>query len=171
MDTSTIYAVQIWPQYIPKGERLTPLQRLTIAFETVAAVFSTFQQRGVATKKMLAGTLHRPEGHIREILADLEEAGIIHHVQEKRREGFVPAAPAEVLPATDIVKMVLGPEQKRDFHHPLTVKAMEAALAAVSGKKIELPIHLQKIEGSLPKGISQPSLFTPSPAPSTQDRK
>ncbi len=158
------FAVQVWPQYLPASARLTPLCKLTIAFETVAAVFGTFQERGLATKKLLAATLNRPEGYIREVLEDLEKAGIIHHVQEKRREGFVPAAPVDTLAASDIIRMVLGSKQKGDRHHPLTLKAFEAALAAVADKKIELPTYLpEKRRRSCRRGSASQASSPPSP--------
>ncbi|MEJ2690617.1 MAG: hypothetical protein P8130_11835 [Deltaproteobacteria bacterium] len=96
-------------------------------------------------------------------MEDLEEAGIIHHVQEKRREGYVPAAPAEAMPTSDIIKMVLGPAQKGDFHHPLALMALNAALAAVEDKRIEMPTYLGRREEGLPKGISQTTLFPREP--------
>jgi membrane protein len=156
------FAIQNWRQYLPEGERMTPLKKMTIAFEAVAAILEGFKLRQVTSKKMLAHSLNRQPGHISIVLKELEEAGIIHHVQEKRHEGYVPAAPSEVIPATEIVSMVMGSPTPGDLHHPLTIRALESALKAVADRKVEVPAHLQKEAEKMPPGITQSELFNPS---------
>jgi len=154
------FAVQVWRRYLPAGDRLTPLDRLTIAFEIVATIQEAFHHRRVVNTKTLASVLNRSEGHIQEILEDLEKAGVVHHVQEKNQEGFMPAGPDEMIQARDIVRMVFGTATCDEQHHPLTLKTLEAAMAALSDKKIELPDRLRKEVQSMPAGMIQSSLFT-----------
>jgi len=157
------FAVQVWRQYLPAGDQLAPLNRLTLAFEIVATIQEAFLERRVVNSKMLASVLNRSEGHVQELLEDLEKAGVIHHVQEKNQEGFMPAAPVDLIQASDIVCMVLGSATRDEQHHPLTIKALEAAMVALSDKKIELPDRLKKEMQSMPSGMVQSSLFTPKP--------
>jgi len=156
------FAVQNWRLYLPEDERMTPLKKMTLAFETVATILEGFKLRQVTSKKMLAQSLNRQPGHISIVLKELEEADIIHHVKEKRHEGYVPAAPSEVIAAAEIVSMVMGSPTPAELHHPLAIRARESALKAVANRKVEMPDHQQKEVEKIPPGFNQSELFKTS---------
>jgi membrane protein len=100
------FAVQVWRRYQWRGFRLTPMNRLGLAFEVVAIAAADYQQKVVTTRLNLIQLLKQPDTCIREILDDLSEAGILRYVKDER--GYVPAGPVAELSALEIADLMLG---------------------------------------------------------------
>ena len=100
------FAVQVWRRYQWRGFRLTPINRLGLAFEVVAIAAADYQQKIVTTRPDLIQILKQPDTCIREILDDLSEAGILRYVKDEK--GYVPAGPVAELSALEISELMLG---------------------------------------------------------------
>ncbi|MBU0481780.1 MAG: YihY/virulence factor BrkB family protein [Proteobacteria bacterium] len=125
------FAVQVWRRYLWKGFRLTPINRLGLAYEIVSIAAADYQQKMITTRERLVELLKQPDASIREILDDLSGVGILRYVKDG--QGYVPAGPVSELSALEIGEMVLG-NQTFDFSErnpvPYLLKVIRKTLAA-----------------------------------------
>ena len=129
------FAVQFWRQYSPAESRLTPIARLTLAFNIVNHALADFKTRRVTTRANLAETIKQPETSVNSVINELVQGGILRAVQG-RQESYAPASPAETIRPAEIVDLILGTEAPHLTGDALAMEALMAARQALADKTI-----------------------------------
>jgi membrane protein len=104
------YAFQFSKQYQWKKIILSPVIRLAMAFDIMAAALNDFTARQITTKRSLANQLDQPVNAIAIIIKELVKGGMLRRVSGKL-EGYVPAAPSASLKPIEIVDIVFGKDK------------------------------------------------------------
>ena len=131
----TAFALQVWRTYRLHDLELSPMTRMTLAFEIVARILDDFKSRTLTTADILRRELEQPLAAVQEVLDDLLAAGTIRKVV-KDEEGYVPAAPEGKICPAEIVEVVFGKQTSGLPQNPLAKDALKAAKKALSGRKI-----------------------------------
>ncbi len=129
------FAVQIWDRYLWKKHRLTPIDRLGLAYDIVSVTASDFQSKSITTKFDLLQALKQPDAYVQEVLDDLTEAGVLRFVRDEV-QGYVPSGPLTELSPVDIAELVLGEETEQFSEGNLALEVLSTARKTLAGKKI-----------------------------------
>ena len=129
------FAVQIWDRYLWKKHRLTPIDRLGLAYDIISVTASDYQNKTLTTKDALLQTLRQPDAYIQEVLDDLTEAGVLRFIRDDVH-GYVPSAPVSELPPVEIAELILGDETDQISENNLAMEIIEAIRKSLADRKI-----------------------------------
>jgi membrane protein len=129
------FAAQVWRHYHWQEPAMTPIARLTIAFEIIGTALSDFHHRRTTDPATLARQLKQPLYLVNKVMQDLLAGGIIRRV-DGETNSYVPAATeAEIKPA-EIVELIFGKEVPLLSSGSLATEVLDAARKSLADKKI-----------------------------------
>jgi membrane protein len=130
------FACQVWRRYDWHQRPLTPLARLSLAFDIIAAALADFHHRLATYPPVLAKQLQQPLIIILQVMQDLVAGGIMRKV-EGNMDGYVPVATEKEIAPAEIVELILGKDISMAPINPMALDALQAATAALAGRKLE----------------------------------
>jgi membrane protein len=129
------FAAQVWRRYNWYELALTPIARLTIAFDIIGAALSDFHHRKVTESASLARRLKHPLSTVNLVLQDLVAGGVIRIV-DGNANCYVPAATEEEIKPVEIVDLVFGNTIPPSSSSSLANEVLDGARRALADKKI-----------------------------------
>ncbi len=129
------FAVQVWRRYNWHELALTPIARLTIAFDIIGAALSDFHHRKVTEPTSLARRLKHPLSTVNLVMQDLIAGGIIRKV-DGNANGYVPAATEEEIKPAEIVDLVFGNTIPPSSSSSLAHEVLDGARRSLADKKM-----------------------------------
>ena len=129
------FAVQVWDRYLWQKHRLTPIERLGLAYDIVSVTANDYHDKSITTKDHLLKALKQPDAYIQEVLDDLTKAGILRFVQDDS-QGYVPSGPIAELSPLEIAELILGEETEQLSENNLALEILAAASKTLAKKKI-----------------------------------
>lgn len=140
------FAVQVWKGYIRRGSTLTPINRLSIAFDIIETVLADFKSRKLTDHASLSRKLRHSDSYIAIVLNDLLKGGIVRRISDEDG-GVVPATTADHIDPAEIIDIVFGKETYAGRGNRLAQEALNAARAALAERKIEpVPEHAEPVQ-------------------------
>ncbi len=132
LGASLAYAIQNCNNYRIPGLKRAPERKLQLAFDILDSVYHDFESRKTTTLETLI-KLHPGEqfGDIQKVTEKLAAGGLLHCI-EKDEIAYIPAVPAEVLEAKEVVHLFLGDLDPKATKNKFACQVMEAAEAAVA---------------------------------------
>ncbi|HID97685.1 MAG TPA: YihY family inner membrane protein [Thermodesulfobacteriaceae bacterium] len=121
------YACQSWQRYVPAGSRVVPFTRLALAFDILRTVYEAFNRRSKTTLSQIAACLNISEVRIKEMVSELDRAGLVRCV-ENGTGSITPAAPAEQILMAEVFDAIIGSDSQ-------TTPGARIACKAASGAK------------------------------------
>lgn len=131
----TAFAAQVWRRYIWKEVTITPIVRLAMAFDIIGVVLADFHARRISDPASLARQLGQSFISVNEVIAELQNGGILRQV-DGETFGYVPAAPEEEIQPAEIIDLILGANVPSIAGGSLATEALNAARLSLAGKKI-----------------------------------
>ncbi len=132
------FACQMFRDYAWRRPRLTPYNRLALAFDLLDDIFSDFSARKLSTIASLRERHNRHEQKvITLVLALLTEGGLLRRVEDG--DSYVPAAPPAEFTAGDVVNIIWGEE---GGGHPLANQALAQAAQGLAWPHILAPARI-----------------------------
>lgn len=129
------FAAQVWKGYIRKGSTLTPISRLSMAFDIIETVLADFKSRKVTDQASLSRQLQHPDSYIAIVLNDLLKGGIVRRISDDDG-GIVPATTPDHIDPAEIIDIVFGKETYAGRSNRLAQEALNGARSALTGRKI-----------------------------------
>ena len=129
------FAAQVWRRYTWHEPAITPITRLTIAFEIIGTALADFHHRRTTEPTTLARQLKQPLYLVNKVIQDLLAGGIIRRV-EGEANAYVPAATEEEIKPAEIVELVFGKEVPLLRSGILANEVLDAARKSLAEKKI-----------------------------------
>jgi len=129
------FAAQVWRHYTWQEPALTPIARLTIAFEIIGTALVDFHHRRTTDPTTLARQLRQPLYLVNKVIQDLLAGGIIRRVNGEANV-YVPAATEEEIRPAEIVELVFGKEVPLLPSGSLATEVLDAARKVLADKKI-----------------------------------
>ncbi|MDH3359985.1 MAG: YihY/virulence factor BrkB family protein [Desulfobulbaceae bacterium] len=125
------FAVNVHNRYQPKqNTKLTPRMELALAYDLMSILFADFQVRKTSSLERLLQKLDYPAPSIISTLQKLTQAGLV-----RSNDGedliYLPATPAEQLPATEVMDVIFGETQPETKGGELSAKALTGARATL----------------------------------------
>lgn len=112
------FACQVWREYDWKRPYLSAARKLSLAFTLLDAIGEHFKERGLASLDELSDNqTGYTSGEVSVVLTLLNQGGLIRHVDDDGRAGYVPASPVESILPSEVVELVIG--QFDTTSHPL----------------------------------------------------
>lgn len=132
------FACQMFKDYAWHRPRLTPYNRLALAFDLLDDIFSDFSARRLSTTASLCERHSRHEQKvITRVLALLTEGGLLRRVEDG--DSYVPAAPPAEFTAGDVVNIIWG---EKDGGHPLANQALAQAAQGLAWPHLPPPARI-----------------------------
>jgi len=132
------FACQMFKDYAWHRPRLTPYNRLALAFDLLDDIFSDFSARKLSTTASLRERHNRHEQKvIAQVLALLTEGGLLRRVEDG--DSYVPAAPPTEFTAGDVVNIIWG---EKDGGHPLANQALAQAAQGLAWPHLPAPARI-----------------------------
>lgn len=126
------FACQMFKDYAWQRPRLTPYNRLALAFDLLDDIFSDFSARNLSTMASLRERHSRHDQDvIAQVLALLTDGGLLRRVEDG--DAYVPAAPPAEFTAADVVNIIWGEE---GGGHPLANQALAQAAQGLAWPRI-----------------------------------
>jgi len=129
------FAAQVWRDYNWREPAMTPIVRLTIAFEIIGTALANFHHRRTTDPTTLARQLKQPLSLVNKVIQDLLAGGIIRRVDGEANV-YVPAATEEEIRPAEIVELVFGGEVPMLRSGSLATEVLDAARKVLADKKI-----------------------------------
>jgi membrane protein len=124
------FACQVWREYDWQRPELNASRELSLAFSLLDVIGMDFKGRGVATSMELSETqVGYTPGEVSAVLNKLNRGGLIHHVDDDARAGYVPASPVEEILPSEVVDLIIG--RLDDESHPLARQFAESAKSTI----------------------------------------
>lgn len=129
------FACQVWRSYSRKSQPMSPQEKLSLAFDILELVYQNFQKGLVENSAEIANKLDHRHDEISRVLFSLTENGLLHHVNDENKSGFVPAIPQNSLILSKVVDAVFGPRPAKE--NLLAAETFEAAKNYAAGKNLQ----------------------------------
>jgi len=129
------FAAQVWRYYNWQVPAMTPIVRLTIAFEIIGTALADFHHRRTTDPATLARQLNQSLYLVNKVIQDLLAGGIIRRVNGEANV-YVPAATEEEIKPAEIVELILGREVPSLPSGPLATAVLDAARKSLADKTI-----------------------------------
>lgn len=105
------YAVQNRNVYYLPGSRVSPQRTLQLAFDILNTVYANFSRKTPTTfDDLIRANSGEKPGSIMDIIKELIRGGLLHRTDDGG-SAYVPAAPAEIIEARQVVQLILGHEK------------------------------------------------------------
>lgn len=132
------FACQTFRDYAWRRPRLSPYNRLALAFDLLDDIFNDFSARKLSTTASLHERHNRhDEKVIAQVLALLTAGGLLRRVEDG--DSYVPAAPPAEFTAGDVVNIIWGEE---GGGHPLANQALTQAAQGLAWPHLPAPARL-----------------------------
>ncbi|MEA2108003.1 MAG: YihY/virulence factor BrkB family protein [Pseudomonadota bacterium] len=125
------FALQVYRYYQPKQTIITPVKRLALSLDLLTLIFKDFQQQKQSNLEDVAQTMNEPEPTVRNISADLLDAGLLRRVNGNE-DYLMPAGPAETMKPSAIIDIIWGKQPGNSPGGKLTAKVMQAVHESTS---------------------------------------
>jgi membrane protein len=129
------FAAQVWRRYNWQEPVMTPIVRLTIAFEIIGTALTDFHHRKTTDPTTLARKLRQPMYLVNKVIQDLLAGGMIRRV-EGEENLYVPAATEEEIKPAEVVELIFGREVPLLSSSALATDVLDAARKSLAGRKI-----------------------------------
>jgi len=144
------YAIQNRNRYDPlTGNNATPMERLQLAFDILAVIYTNFHNRQPTSLDTLALELNdEPIARLTEIVQLLVKGGVLLRVSDEDDLTVTPAQPLRQLTANKILELILGRPGPIGKSGPIAQQIFEATLKGlpnppftINDKKTTFPEH------------------------------
>lgn len=132
------FAAQVWRRYNWQEPLMTPIAKLTIAFEIIGTALADFHHRRTTDPATLARKLKQPLYLVNKVIHDLLTGGIIRRVDGEANT-YVPAATEVEIRPAEIVELIFGKEVPLLSSGSLATEVLDAARKSLADKKILSP--------------------------------
>ncbi len=129
------FACQVWRSYSRKSQSISPRGKLSLAFSILQQVYQNFDKGRVKNSSEIADRLEHRVDETNGVLFSLTEGGLLRHVNDKEKSGYVPAVPEEKLVLSSIIDIIMGPRPERE--HQLAAETFETAQKYTEGKNLQ----------------------------------
>jgi membrane protein len=129
------FAAQVWRRYNWHELALTPIARLTIAFDIVGTALSDFHHRKITEPTSLARRLKQPFATVNQMMQELVAGGIIRKV-DGNTNGYIPAATEEEIKPAEIVDLVFGKTIPPSNSSSLANEVLDGVRRSLADKKL-----------------------------------
>ncbi|MDH3393495.1 MAG: YihY/virulence factor BrkB family protein [Desulfobulbaceae bacterium] len=132
------FAVHVRHRYQPEQDNhlLSPALELALAYDLLALLFEDFKARKVSDLDSLIQRLEYPYQSIHNVLQKLIDANLARQV-DGNESAYLPSTPAERLPTSDIMDMILGTDQPATTGGAITKKILAGARSALDEKSMD----------------------------------
>ena len=122
------FAVNVRHRYQPKqnNHHLSPRMELALAYDLLTLLYEDFRTRKVSDLDNLLQHLDYPDPAITAVLQKLTETGLVR-LAEGEETAYLPATPADQLPATEVLDVIFGSTQPPTRGGDLTQKILTSA--------------------------------------------
>lgn len=125
------YAVQNRNLYYLPGSRVSPQRTLQLAFDILNTVYANFSRKTPTTfDDLIRANPGEQPGSIMDIIKDLIRGGLLHRTDDDG-SAYVPAAPAEIIEARQVVQLILGHEKIPTTGGRFSDRILDAAESAI----------------------------------------
>jgi membrane protein len=125
------YAVQHRNLYYLPGSRVSPQRNLQLAFDILNTVYANFSRKAPTTlDDLVTANPGQQPGSILELINNLIRGGLLHSTHDDTT-AYVPAAPAEIIEARQVVQLILGHEKISTLGGRFSDQVLDAAESAI----------------------------------------
>jgi len=132
------FAVHVRHRYLPgrNHSRLSPATELALAYDLLALLYEDFRARKVSDLDSLCLRLDYPDQPLFNVLRRLLDTGLIRQA-DGSEIAYLPATPAELLSAGEVLDVVFGAERPASKGGAVTHTALTGARKALSEQALD----------------------------------
>ena len=150
LGASLAYAIQHHHHYHPSDGTLSPQRQLQVAFDILRIVYDNFERRLPTTMASLCKQLPQARcADVKTAVALLVKGHLLNSSNKQSEDMLVPVTTADKLPASEVVRLILGGEVYPAPGGHLASRAIDAAADALNATFLKSNILSSEHEATL----------------------